>query len=160
MSGGGSKRVSVAGLLATKPGARPRMFYRMRVHRGSKGGRKAFTEQEYIALLDSAHQRLGGPLVVVWDNLNTHISAAMGRLVAARPWLTTYRLPAYAPELNPVEAVWSHLKRSLANLANRTIDELAELVRSRLRGIQHRPDLATGFLARTGLDFRLPNPSP
>jgi transposase len=45
------------------------------------------------------------PLVVIWDNLNTHVSHAMTDLVAARDWLTIYRLPAYASELNPVEGV-------------------------------------------------------
>jgi hypothetical protein len=40
------------------------------------------------ALLDAAHQQLGGPLVLVWDNLNTHVSAAMKELIAARDWLT------------------------------------------------------------------------
>ena len=44
------------------------------------------------------------PLVVIWDNLNTHISAAMRALIDARDWLTVIRLPAYAPDLNPVEA--------------------------------------------------------
>ncbi|WP_405933559.1 hypothetical protein [Streptomyces sp. NBC_00827] len=34
------------------------------------------------------------------------------------------QLPLYAPELDPVEAEWSHLKRSLANLAERNIDQL------------------------------------
>jgi putative transposase len=38
----------------------------------------------------------------VWD-LNTHVSAAMTELIAARDWLTLCQLPAYAPELNPVE---------------------------------------------------------
>jgi transposase len=41
--------------------------------------------------------------VLVWDGLNTHTSGAMRELIAARAWLTVYRLPAYAPELNPVE---------------------------------------------------------
>ncbi len=41
--------------------------------------------------------------MVVWDNLNAHVSAAMGELIAARDWLTVYRLPPYAHELNPVE---------------------------------------------------------
>jgi hypothetical protein len=36
----------------------------------------------------------------------------MKHLIEARQWLHVYRLPPYAPELNPVEAVWSHLKRS------------------------------------------------
>jgi len=43
----------------------------------------------------------------------------MAELIAARLWLTVCQLPAYAPELNPVEVVWSHLNRSLANLAKR-----------------------------------------
>ena len=41
--------------------------------------------------------------MVVWDDLNTHVSGAMAELVAARDWLTVFRLPPYAPELNPVE---------------------------------------------------------
>ena len=86
--------------------------------------RKGFTEADYARLLDDAHQQLGGPLVVIWDGLNTHVSAAMAELAAARDWLTIFRLPPYAHELNPVESVWSHLKRSLANLAKRDISQL------------------------------------
>jgi len=41
--------------------------------------------------------------VIVWDNLNTHVSGVMAGLIAARDWLTVYRIPAYAHELNPVE---------------------------------------------------------
>jgi hypothetical protein len=40
-------------------------------------------------------------------------------LIAARDWLTAYRLPPSAHELNPAGPVWSHLKRSLASLAKR-----------------------------------------
>jgi hypothetical protein len=47
--------------------------------------RKGFTETDYARLLDAAHQQLGGPLVVVWDNLTAHLSAAMAELIAARP---------------------------------------------------------------------------
>ncbi|WP_448619511.1 transposase [Geodermatophilus sp. URMC 65] len=82
----------------------------------------------YAALLDAAHQQLGGPIVLVWNNLSTHTSKAMAELIAARPWLTVYRLPPYGHELNPVEVIWSHLKRSLANLTRHTIAELTALV--------------------------------
>ena len=142
----GSGRISLAGLVCTKPGQRPRLIYRTRTHRGRKGEPKGFAETDYAALLDGAHQQLGGPIVLVWDNLNAHRSAVMKRLVAARPWLRVVWLPAYAPELNPVEAVWSHLKKSLANLAKRSIDQLLALIKTRLRRIQYRPDLITGFL--------------
>jgi DDE superfamily endonuclease len=82
-------------------------------------------------LLDVAHQQLGDPLVVVWDNLKTHVSAAMDELITARGWLTVFQLPPYAHELNPVELVWSHLKRSLANLAKRNLAQLTALVKIR-----------------------------
>jgi hypothetical protein len=39
---------------------------------------------------------LGGPIVLIWDNLNTHTSAATRELVAARDCLHVIRLPAYA----------------------------------------------------------------
>ena len=103
VTGGSNKRVSLAALIAVRPGSRPRLIYR--VHRGRAGDdrRKGFTETDYARLLDAAHQQLGGPLVLVWDNLNTHVSRAIAELVAARDWLTVFRLPPYASELNPVE---------------------------------------------------------
>src|SRR6266567_583024 len=115
VTGGSNRRVSLAALIAVRPGCPARLIYR--THRGRRGDkRKGFTEADYARLLDAAHQQLGGPLVVVWDGLNTHVSGAMRELVAARSWLRVFRLPPYASELNPVEPVWSNLKRSLANL--------------------------------------------
>jgi putative transposase len=122
------------------------------VHHGRRSRddrRKGFTGAGYARLPDDAHQQLGGPLVVVRDGPSTHLSRAMADLAAARDWLTVFRLPPYAHELNPVESVWSHLKRSLANLAKRDISQLAALVKTRLRRMQYRPGLPGGFLAGT-----------
>jgi hypothetical protein len=48
--------------------------------------------------------------------------------------------PPISPELNPVvEAVWSNLKRSLANLTEQNIGQLTALVKFRLRRMQYRP---------------------
>jgi hypothetical protein len=149
---GSNKRVSLAALIAVKPGCRPRLIYRVHTRRRGSS-RKGFAETDYARLLDAAHQQLSGPLVVVWDNLNAHVSAAMARLIAARDWLTVCRLPAYAHELNPVERVWSVLKRSLANLVKRDLGQLTALARTRLRRMQYRPGLLDGFLAGTGLDL-------
>jgi transposase len=88
--------------------------------------------------------------------LNTHVSAAMKELVAARAWLTVFQLPPYAHELNPVELVWSHLKRSLANLARRDLAQLTALVKTRLKRMQYQPGLLGGFLASTRLDLTPP----
>jgi len=91
--------------------------------------------------------------VLVWDNLNAHVSAAMTDLIAARDWLTVYQLPPYAHELNPVEPLWSHMKRSLANMAKRNLAQLTALVKTRLKRMQYRPSLLSGFLTSTGLDL-------
>jgi len=106
VTGGSNKRISLAALIAIKPGQAPRLIYR--VHHSRQRGkdqRKGFTEADYARLFDAAHQQLAGPLVVVWDNLNTHVSPAMAELVAARNWLTVFQLSPYAHELNPVELV-------------------------------------------------------
>jgi transposase len=156
VSSANSPRLSLAALLATKPGHRPRLIFRTHRHRRSGGRehrRKGFTEADYAALLDAAHQQLGGPIVLIWDNLNTHVSAAMAKSIAARPWLTVFRLPPYGHELNPVEPVWAHLKRSLANLTKHDLAELTALVKTRLRRMQYRSGLLAGFFANTGLDF-------
>ncbi len=132
------------------------MIYHTRVHRGRKGERRSFAETEYAALLDAAHQQLGGPIVVIWDNLNTHRSAAMRELIAARDWLRVIRLPAYALDLNPVEQVWSLLKRGLGNLLVWGVDELVAVVKNRLKRFQYQPGPLDAFLAHTGLDLASP----
>ncbi|MFD2414805.1 IS630 family transposase [Amycolatopsis pigmentata] len=152
VSGKGSGRISVAGLVCLKPGRRSRLIYRIRTHRGRKGERRSFAEAGYAALLDAAHQQLGGPIVLIWDNLNTHISAAMRELIAARDWLHVIRLPAYAPDLNPIEHVWSHIKRSLGNLIVHGIDHLVTVIKNRLKRIQYRPELLDAFFTHTGLE--------
>jgi putative transposase len=152
VTGGHDTRVSLAALIAIRPGQRPRLIYR--THRAQRADkRKGFTETDYARFLDAAHQQLDGPVVLVWDNLNTHTSRAMRELTAARDWLTVFQLPSYAPELNPVEPVWSVLKRSLANLVKQDIGQLTVLVKTRLRRMQYRPGLLGGFMAKTGLDL-------
>jgi DDE superfamily endonuclease len=151
VTGKGSGRISIAGLVAYKPGTRSRLIYRMMTHRGRAGEPKGFREPDFAALLDAAHQQLGGPIVLIWDNLHSHRSVAMRALIATRPWLRVYQLPAYAPELNPAEGIWSHLKRSLANVATHNITNLARLAKNRLKRMQYMPTLADGFLHATGL---------
>ncbi|MFD3480833.1 hypothetical protein [Streptomyces sp. NPDC058695] len=70
--------------------------------------------------------------------------------------LTVYQLPSYAPEFNPVDGVWSHLKRSLANLTKHSLDQPTAPVRTRLKRMQYRPGPIDGPIAKTGLDFQPP----
>jgi transposase len=154
VSGKGTGRISIAGLACYRPGQRGHLYYRLRVHRGRKSERRSFAETDYAAAITAAHHQLHAPVIVCWDNLNTHISAAMREFITAhQKWLTVVRMPAYAPELNPVEGVWANLKNGLGNLAVRGVDQLAAVVKNRLKRVQYRPDLIDGFLAQTGLAF-------
>jgi hypothetical protein len=156
VSGSGSGRISIAGLVCLKSGQRTRLVYRMVVYHRRKGEKKGFAEADYAALVDGAHQQLGGNIVLVWDNVSTHVSVKMRELIANRPWLTVFQLPTYAPEINPVEGVWANLKGGLGNLAARSLDALAVLVGSRLKRVQYRATLIDGFVAETGLTLDLP----
>jgi hypothetical protein len=55
VSGKGSGRISVAGLVCVKPGQRTHLLYRIKVCRPRKGERRSFAETDYAALLDAAH---------------------------------------------------------------------------------------------------------
>jgi transposase len=150
--GRSSRRVSIAALTCYKPGQRSRLIYRPRRDERAPPGRKSFAWRDYRDLLHTAHAQLGGPIVVVWDNLNTHLTAGMRRFIAERDWLTAYQLPTYAPELNPVEGIWSLLRRGpLANAAFTDPEHLDTTIRQGLRRIQYRSDLIDGCLTETGL---------
>lgn len=59
-------------------GMRPRLIYRLHHYRRRKGECADFTLKEFKNLLQAAHQHLpGGMIVLVWDNLGIHHSAAM-----------------------------------------------------------------------------------
>ena len=83
----------MAGLVCTRldeSRGDPRLVYRIRTYHGRKGEAKGFAEGDYAALLDSAHQQLGGPIVLVWDNLNAHVSATMRRTLPGRDTVPGY----------------------------------------------------------------------
>ncbi|WP_268248697.1 transposase [Saccharothrix coeruleofusca] len=105
-------------------------------------------------------RRLNAPIVLIWDNLSAHLSGKTLQYTKDNTaWLTVVQLPAYAPDLNPTEGVWAHLKNtSLANLAARSLPELTHAARRGLRHIQRHPALLAGFLTHTGLTLD-PTPS-
>jgi transposase len=88
--------------------------------------------------------------VVIWDNLNTHLSATMRELAARRDWLHVIQLPAYAPDLNPTEGLWPHVTQPRQPRRDRR-GPPRRRGEDRLKRIQYRPDLLTSFLAQTAL---------
>jgi transposase len=107
-----------------------------------------------IEVLGELRKFLGGEkATLLWDGLPAHRSTAMRAwLNRQRHWLVVERLPAYAPELNPVEGLWSSLKA--VELANLVAPTLAEVIQQAHRGVERvwrTPNLAYSFLRHAGL---------
>jgi transposase len=107
-----------------------------------------------IEVLGELRRFLGGEkATLLWDGLPAHRSTAMRAWVASqRHWLVVERLPASAPDLNPVEGLWSCLKAvELANLTSPTLGEVIEQAHRGIQRIRDTPHLAYSFLRHTGL---------
>ncbi|MEU2871952.1 transposase [Streptomyces olivoreticuli] len=158
--GRSQRRFSTAALACYKQGERSRLIFRPKRHIDHKrGGRRSFTWTDYRDLLTAAHQQLGTPLVLVWDNLNVHLDARLRAFIDAHDWITSFQLPSHSPDLNRVEGIWSLIRRSgQCNTAFTDADHLIRVLRHRLRELQYRPDLLDGCLAATGLTLTTSRP--
>lgn len=84
---------------------------------------------DVIRYLCQLHRQHRGSLVVVMDRLGAHRSAVRQLQQRGAAWLAVEWLPAYAPDLNPVEALWSHAKyTTLANFIPDDFDHLHDAV--------------------------------
>jgi transposase len=107
-----------------------------------------------IEVLQELRKFLGGQkATLLWDGLPAHRSTAMRAWLATqRHWLVVERLPAYAPELNPVEGLWSSLKAvELANLTSPTLAEVIGQANQGIERVRRTPHLAYSFLRHAGL---------
>jgi hypothetical protein len=107
-----------------------------------------------IQVLSELRRFLGGEKeTLLWDGLPAHRSRAMRAWLATqRSWLVVERLPAYAPELNPVEGLWSSLKAvELANLTGPTLAEVIDQAHRGIDRVRRTPHLAYSFLRQAGL---------
>ncbi|SCE38220.1 DDE superfamily endonuclease [Streptomyces sp. DvalAA-14] len=108
--------------------------------------------RDFRDLIVRARIQLGGPIVLVWDNLRLHLTADMRAFIETNgEWLTVFHLPTYAPGLNPQEGIWSLVKREIGNLAAADLTQITRAVKRRLKRIQYRPELVDGCLETTGL---------
>jgi transposase len=114
----------------------------------------SYDPDRLIEVLGELRRFLGGEkATLLWDGLPADRSRAMRAwLNRQRSCLVLERLPAYAPELNPVEGLWSNLKTvELAKLTAATLEEVIGQAWHRIERVRGTPHLAYAFLRRTGL---------
>ncbi|MEV6107810.1 transposase [Streptomyces sp. NPDC051940] len=147
-------RVNIAGAVCFKPGQRPRLFFKLHGYHRRKGEVKTFAWSDYRDFIRTVHLQLGTPVVWVWDNLSVHLQQELFDFEAEhRDWLAIFHLPPYAPEINPLEGIWSLLKRALSAFAAADLVHLTQVIKRKLKKIQYQPHLVTGCLPPTGLDL-------
>jgi transposase len=115
----------------------------------------AIRSEQVIEFLGVLKSQIKRSLLIVWDGVATHRSRKVKAWLEARGGdIAIARLPPYAPELNPVEAIWAYLKKhEIANLCLNTIGEVSQFARNRLKSMQRRAPLAAAFWKQADLAF-------
>ena len=111
-------------------------FY-FQIHHGSIKGPQA------IEFLQHLQRHVPGRLLILWDGASIHRSALVrDYLATTQGRVEVERLPAYAPEINPVEYMWGHLKtHEIANLVATKAWELSFEATAALRRMRRRPSI-------------------
>jgi transposase len=109
-----------------------------------KGGLKADRFVEFLKALMKHRKK---PLELILDNLPAHKGPAVRKYVKSlNGKLTLNYLPGYAPELNPDELVWSHIKRTgTGKKPLKAGEQLQPRVDADLLALQNNPALIRAF---------------
>jgi transposase len=93
-------------------------------------------------------------LLVIWDGAAIHRSQAVKQFLSERTGrVHLERLPAYSPELNPVERVWSQLKSRLKNQVFSNLKELTAAILEQVKELSEDPLLMKAFLRKKEVGF-------
>lgn len=146
--GGHRKKVSVIGAVTVSAVARRLGFYFATAVDGY------FSAERVVVFLRELLRHLRGKVVVVWDGGGNHKGPVIREFLRRNRRLRLERLPAYAPDLNPVEAVWSWLKWGrLANFVADDLDELDDWVIEYLVALKYDSRLLRALWQRSDLPF-------
>jgi transposase len=128
-------KISALSVLTVSP-RRRRVHLYARFHRNKN---VRFTE--VIQFLRQMLRHVRGPIVLLWDSNQPHRAVAVRVFLQKHSRLHTERFPGYAPELNPDEFVWNHLKRAVANSAPEDLHHLKRLLHPPLQRLRQSQQL-------------------
>ena len=146
--GGQRNKVSVIGGLSVSPTRRRLGFYFATEPNGF------FTADKVVDFLRDLLKHLRGKVIVVWDNGGNHKGPIIREFLKKNRRLRLELLPPWAPDHNPVEAVWSWLKYGeLANYTPENIPALDDTVVDRMIELKFDPELLKALWNRSKLPF-------
>lgn len=111
---------------------------------------------QVLRFLRHLNRHVTGPVVLLWDRGRPHKHGDVCQWLAAHPRWHVVWFPPYAPELNPVEQLWSYLKYGrLANFTPDDVSEIRDEVRTEVTRLRRRPTLFRSFFRHSRLPFRV-----
>ena len=116
---------------------------------------KAFKGEDVVQFLKHALGRIPGKLLVIWDGSPIHRSKIVKEFLknGAASRLKLEQLPGYAPELNPDEGIWKHLKYvELKNVCCKSLSELRRELRKAKERLRHKKHVILGCIRRPGFE--------
>jgi transposase len=117
------------------------------IRKSSFKGLECATFLEFCAFCYRKHG-----LTVIWDGATTHRSKEVKDLLTEKPnKIHLEQLPAYSPELNPVELLWAYLKKKMANDIFLNLDQLYDAVFEELTQIKNNPKLIKSFFKKESI---------
>jgi transposase len=111
---------------------------------------------QVLRFLRQFARHVRGPFILLWDRGRSHKHALVRNWLDHHPRCCVVWLPPYAPDLNPVELLWSYLKYGrLANFAPNTTDEIQSSVARERRRLARHPELLRSFFRHSALPFHV-----
>jgi transposase len=115
--------------------------------------REAFNSSGVVGFLEHLTWCVKGKLGIIWDGASIHRSEEVRTFLGqvGRGRIELVRLPAYAPELNPVEGVWSLLKGwHLRNFPCHDLFQLKNLLTYATMALSSNPDKIRACFGQAG----------
>lgn len=109
---------------------------------------------EVIEFLKNLFRTVPGKLDLLWDRGSIHKRRLVHQFLQKYPRVHVHDFPAYAPELNPDEFVWTRSKQRLSNTRPDNLDELGNQVRDTLSNIAKSHRLLQSCLKESELSGR------
>jgi len=109
--------------------------------------------EQVQSFLEQLHQEIQRKIIVILDRWSAHRKAIRLLCEANVDWLQAEWLPAYAPELNPVEMLWNHTKYGdLANYLPEDKMALHQSITTSIQSAGKNPGLLLSFIQYTHLE--------
>ena len=109
---------------------------------------------DVVQFIREVHRRLRRPIILICDRLPAHRSAVRRLREESGAWFSVEWLPAYAPELDPVEYVWTQSKyNDLANFIPEDIEELRQAITRIVEEYRHDPQRLRSFFQAAQLVY-------